>query len=73
MLMVTEGTFRGLAPIHLPLSAALHSHPAEQGEGVAGGGGEHVALCAGARAPGGRRGERWVNIALGFCSAVMPW
>lgn len=58
MLMVTEGTFRGLGPILLTLSAALNSHLPEQGDGAAGGGGSSE-LCAqelGLLVAGGERG-----------------
>ena len=66
MLMVTEGISRGLAGVVLlTLSTALNSHLPEQ-DGV---GGTASSVSWGSWAGG----ERWVNISLGFCSAVMPW
>lgn len=67
MLMVTEGISRGLAgAVLLTLSTALNSHLHEQDDGV---GGAASSVSWGSWAGG----ERWVNISLGFCSAVMPW
>lgn len=73
MLMVTERICRGPlgpGPLFLALSAALHSHSLSKTTGW----GSSKLYEAGAWALEGRAGgERWVNISLGFCSAVMPW